>query len=153
MSDSKLPMSFWKGLRIEILEVVKPRKLILYGITIIIFSIFSLILPYNIQVYTSIIAGIAIVLLLVTSLVALRSLKNRRGFHRWNCFSYHSSFSERASHIFIVNTRSPKRFQAFVSDSIDSSNRTICCRRNFPIRSYRITWGAYEAFQQLLLGV
>ena len=76
MSDSrKLPISFRKALRIEILEAVKPRKLILYGITIITFSVFSLILPYNVLVYTSIVAGISMVLLLVASLVALRGFK------------------------------------------------------------------------------
>jgi hypothetical protein len=68
-------MSFWKGLRIEILEAVKPRKLFIYSITVVIFSIVSFILPYDVQVSTSIIAGIVMVLLLVASLVALRGFK------------------------------------------------------------------------------
>lgn len=70
----KPPTSFLEELRIEALEAVKPRSLILYGVAIIVFSGVSLILTYEFQVYASIIAGMMVALLLFASLVA------RRGF-------------------------------------------------------------------------
>lgn len=77
MSEPPKPLaSFWEELRREILEVLKPRNLIQYGIIVVLFSIVSLILSYEFQVYLSIIAGIVVVLLLVASLIALRGFKN-----------------------------------------------------------------------------
>jgi len=60
--QTKPPLSFWEELRTEILEVVKPQNLVLYGIAVIIFTAVSLILSYEVQVYSSIMAGIVVFL-------------------------------------------------------------------------------------------
>ena len=59
---------FWNKLRIEIVQMARPRNLILYAMTIVMFSVVSLILPYNFQVYLSIAAGVAIAFLLLAGI-------------------------------------------------------------------------------------
>ncbi len=72
MSASAKQSTFWEELQGEVFELVKPRNLILYGVVALAFSVVSLVLTYELQVYASIVAGIAVALLLVASLVALR---------------------------------------------------------------------------------
>jgi hypothetical protein len=75
MSEQNPTTLFLHELRAQLLEAVKPRRLVLYGVALVIFSIVSFVLPYQIQVYTSISAGIIVVLLLVAALVKSRGFR------------------------------------------------------------------------------
>lgn len=56
-------------------EALKPRTIALYGITILFCGGISFLIPYQTQVYLSIAAGFAVVLLLSVSLVLKRGLR------------------------------------------------------------------------------
>jgi len=66
--------SFRGILRRSISQAMNPRLLTFYGAVAIIFIAFSLVLSYQTQVYLSIAAGIAVALLLTTSMVLSRGL-------------------------------------------------------------------------------
>ena len=62
-------MGFWEGLRRSVFAWLKPRNLMLYFLSSLVFSLVSFLLPYELQVHVSILGGVTVALLLLVSTV------------------------------------------------------------------------------------